>query len=309
MGAQIHVLQFLSGKYRGKEFPLGPDQVNFIVGRSSDVDLVLGDDAVSRRHARIFLERGRTWMHDLGSRNGTIVNGAPARKHCLREGDRLVIGASLIGVALADASKVSKGWAGERGEPAESESSSRSMSGSLTDIPLVDVLQWLAASRKTGTLNVRNSDLASTGRIYLRDGQAFYASINNNAAMDPEKALIRMLGWVTGTFGLDSSTLEEAPRKEIATSLGHVLMEAARLNDEIEHLAERAKIPRYSTPVHLVRPGPRWRDLKAEDLDLVQDLAEGRSWSEIMDTYEEDDLSLIRRALDLKKRGVLDYEG
>lgn len=309
MGAQVHVLRFVRGKYKGEEFPLGPEQKNFVVGRSSDVDLVLADDAVSRKHARIYGERGRMWLRDLGSRNGTTVNGDPVTRHCLREGDRLVIGASLISVAITDSSQVRMGWAGERKTTSsDAGSSSKSMSGSISDIPLVDVLQWLATSRKTGTLVIRNQDDSSTGHIYLREGMAFYATINANEAMEPEKALIRMLSWSNGNFGLENTEYEGTPPKQIRTSLGHVLMEAARQNDEIEHLAERYEVPRYTTEVTLVRPSKvRWRELKHEDLDLIQDLAEGRGWAFIMDTYVEDDLKLTHRLVDLKKRGLVTF--
>src|SRR5690606_1822806 len=44
--AEVTVLQFIRGKYRGQEFPL--DGRNVVAGRSSDADLVLADDAVSR---------------------------------------------------------------------------------------------------------------------------------------------------------------------------------------------------------------------------------------------------------------------
>ncbi len=308
MGSQVHVLRFLKGKYRGEEFPLGPDKKNFVVGRSSDVDLVLADDAVSRKHARIYGERGRMWLRDLGSRNGTSVNGDPISRHCLREGDRVVIGASLIAVAITDSSQVRAGWAGERKTSHDAASSSKSMSGSISDIPLVDVLQWLGTSRKTGTLVIRNQDDQSTGHIYLREGMAFYATINANEIMEPEKALIRMLSWSNGNFGLENVEYEGTPPKEIKTSLGHVLMEAARQNDEIEHLAERYDIPRYNAEVSIARPSKvRWRELKHEDLDLIQDLAEGRSWAWIMDTYSEDDLKLTKRMVDLNKRGLVTY--
>ena len=46
-----------------------------LLGRSVDVDCHLGDDSVSRRHALLWQEAGATWVTDLGSSNGTFVNG------------------------------------------------------------------------------------------------------------------------------------------------------------------------------------------------------------------------------------------
>ncbi len=46
------VLRFISGKYQGGEFPVGADK-QILIGRSSDLDMVLVEDMVSRKHARI----------------------------------------------------------------------------------------------------------------------------------------------------------------------------------------------------------------------------------------------------------------
>jgi hypothetical protein len=46
-----------------------------IIGRSSDADLALADERVSRRHAMLRVREGQLWLEDLGSRNGTYVDG------------------------------------------------------------------------------------------------------------------------------------------------------------------------------------------------------------------------------------------
>lgn len=312
MSAEIHVLKFLTGKYRGEEFPLGPDRDHFVVGRNSDSDLVLADDAVSRKHARFFAERQRMWVRDLGSRNGVIVNGSVVRRHCLRVGDRIAIGGSLMSVVVARPSQV--GAAPRAGEkkhraPSTVDFSNRSMTGSIEEIPLVDVLQWLAASRKTGTLNVRNLDTIQTGRVYLRDGHAFSAAIDKSAAaLLPEKALMRMLAWKRGTFALEHASADQAPAQEIKSAIEHLLMESARQQDEILHLAERAPVPAYDAEVSLVRPSPvRWHTLPPEQLDVVQDLAEGNPWSFILDASPHDDLTLTRLIVELRKKQVVEF--
>ena len=50
-------LRFISGKYQGGEFPL-PDSGEIVIGRSSELDMVLVEDMVSRRHAKISVEGG-----------------------------------------------------------------------------------------------------------------------------------------------------------------------------------------------------------------------------------------------------------
>lgn len=315
MGEDVHVLRFVTGKYQGDEFPLIPSDGGYVVGRSSEVDLVLADDSVSRKHARFYFERGRTWLRDLGSRNGTTINGTAQRHHCLRVGDRIAIGSSLLAVAAVEASQATKLKRGgektgrSRAAPAQAEdSSSRSMSGSLEDIPLVDVLQWLGTSRKTGTLNVRRSDQAQVGKIYLRDGYAFYAAIDGIKGLDPEKAMMRMLAWSKGSFSLDNSVIEAVP-KEIQTSLEHVLMESARQEDEIQHLSEKTKVPTYEDEIRVVSPSPiRWRELDPLHLDILQDIDErAGQWAYILDSYTQTDLELLRAIVAMRKLGIVDF--
>ncbi|RKP53341.1 FHA domain-containing protein [Pararobbsia silviterrae] len=72
----------------------------FAIGRGEPPFATLPGDRVaqlSRRHARIFIEHGEAWIADLGSKNGTSVNGAEVREHParLRDGDALCLGGAL----------------------------------------------------------------------------------------------------------------------------------------------------------------------------------------------------------------------
>ena len=71
-GGRSHVLRFISGKYQGGEFPIVPDK-QILIGRSSDLDMVLVEDMVSRKHARIAMQGDQIWIEDLGSTNGTFL--------------------------------------------------------------------------------------------------------------------------------------------------------------------------------------------------------------------------------------------
>ncbi len=90
-GDQLRLsLRFLSGKHQGSEYVLA-DPTDVVVGRSSDVDLILIEGMVSRRHARFQLEQAVLEVEDLGSTNGTFVNGDRVRRRRLREGDRVAV--------------------------------------------------------------------------------------------------------------------------------------------------------------------------------------------------------------------------
>ena len=95
MTARGWAFRFISGKYEGGEYPL-LDQGELIVGRSNEIDLVLAEDMVSRKHARILLKDGQVSIADLGSTNGTFVNGEKVREAQLSEGDRVLIGSSIL---------------------------------------------------------------------------------------------------------------------------------------------------------------------------------------------------------------------
>ncbi len=67
-----------------------------VIGRLSTSDIVLADSNVSRRHAELRRD-GRQWtLVDLGSTNGTLVNGKLAREHALSNGDRVTIGTTEL---------------------------------------------------------------------------------------------------------------------------------------------------------------------------------------------------------------------
>lgn len=63
-----------------------------IVGRSAKVRIQIDGDLVSRQHARFYEEDGRWYVEDLGSRNGTLLNGQRCGTSLLKNGDVVMIG-------------------------------------------------------------------------------------------------------------------------------------------------------------------------------------------------------------------------
>ena len=62
------------------------------IGRQSTNDIALPDRTISKRHAIVGRVKGQTVVKDLGSRNGTFVNGEKVEKSILLSGDRLKVG-------------------------------------------------------------------------------------------------------------------------------------------------------------------------------------------------------------------------
>ncbi len=73
-----------------REVGLAKDRTT--IGRRSHNDIVIDNLAVSGEHSVIYASGGDTYLEDLGSTNGTTVNGQPIKKHLLQSGDTLEIG-------------------------------------------------------------------------------------------------------------------------------------------------------------------------------------------------------------------------
>ena len=77
-----------------RPYPLSKDALS--IGRLDACDIVLSDPGVSRKHAEVRREGDEWVVIDLGSTNGTVVNGKPVRRHRLAEGDRIEVGETTI---------------------------------------------------------------------------------------------------------------------------------------------------------------------------------------------------------------------
>src|SRR6202041_2591250 len=131
-----YVLRFISGKYQGGEFPIATDK-QIIVGRSSDLDMVLVEDMVSRKHARIAMQSDQIWIEDLGSTNGTFVNGEKIKRARLKEGDRVLIGTSILKLIAGEGAQdnTDAKMQLENVAAARKGSQQRTMSGSIEEVP------------------------------------------------------------------------------------------------------------------------------------------------------------------------------
>jgi FHA domain len=90
MPAEVPMLLMVEGGQPGQRAFI--DQAEFVLGRDDMCDLVIPDRQVSRRHARIWLEGEDYFLEDLGSKNGTFVNGQELdRPRALQNGDEIQI--------------------------------------------------------------------------------------------------------------------------------------------------------------------------------------------------------------------------
>lgn len=80
-------LLMLSGPEPNKEFQL--EDGNYMIGRSSECNIHINSDIISKRHAILMVSQGKVTIEDLESRNGTFVNGVMIRRKDIKAGDRI----------------------------------------------------------------------------------------------------------------------------------------------------------------------------------------------------------------------------
>ena len=295
-------LRFISGKYQGGEFPLKMDR-EVIIGRSSDLDMVLVEDMVSRQHAKITFSHNRVFIQDLGSTNGTFVNGEKIKKVRLNEGDRVLIGTSIIKLVSANEGPAIPPMPPpmpNRTSPRQTLTVARSMAGTIDEIPLPDLLQLLSTSKKSGVLQVQALEM---GRIYLRTGQIYYATIDDSFDLSARKALYRMLTWESRTFELLPPDEKEF-LYELDEPTEGLLMEAMRQMDEIKHM--RGNLPDRSAFLVLANPmTAQLRDLEPELLDLLQLVHNNSQMKMVLDKNPTPDLETYKALMELFKGGYI----
>ncbi len=94
------VLEVLEGPYRGRCFEF-EEHATFLVGRSKTAHLCLRDDPYfSRHHFLLELNPPTCYLRDLGSRNGTLLNGVPVSQGFLKDGDVISGGRTRLRLTL-----------------------------------------------------------------------------------------------------------------------------------------------------------------------------------------------------------------
>jgi pSer/pThr/pTyr-binding forkhead associated (FHA) protein len=88
----------LSGFYEGLELCL--DRERLVIGRGRQADLALAEATISRAHAAVGFDGSSFYVEDLGSTNGTMVNGARISRQALKNQDEIQMGKLRIGVTL-----------------------------------------------------------------------------------------------------------------------------------------------------------------------------------------------------------------
>ena len=214
--------------------PLPPTRIErgvpVAIGRHPSCEFAVRKGDVSRRHAEVRSEDGHHWLRDLGSTNGTFINGERVDgEQVLRPGDRIEIGSSTITFCQIDSLQTE--GLGARGddrtliidriEPREG------FQGELSEIPSFAVLQVLEMGSNSGLLDIRG--IAAAGRIWFVAGQPVHAETEKLAGFD---AAVSVVNTARGEFRFEPQSYDG--EHTIRASVTDLLLEAARRLDEGE---------------------------------------------------------------------------
>lgn len=95
-------LRIIAGTAVGSSFPLGQTQ---IIGREPRCAIAIDDQAISRQHARLFLQQGSYWITDLASANGIWIDEERVQKVPLESGARFRIGKTIFEIQYETVAK------------------------------------------------------------------------------------------------------------------------------------------------------------------------------------------------------------
>lgn len=100
----VFKLVAVGGKLRGKEYVLN-DGEN-VIGRSGDVDHAIAVEGISKKHLKITVSGDTAFAEDLGSSNGTLVNGKIIKSMTIKDGDKIALPNIILQVVYVLEKKV-----------------------------------------------------------------------------------------------------------------------------------------------------------------------------------------------------------
>lgn len=302
------ILEFVTGNRTGEKIELPTDK-DQILGRGSDSDILIDHKKASRRHARIFARGSSHFIEDLGSINGTIVNGEKIKEKELFPGDSIQIADARLRVRLTGGTLgINKdqglpsdtiGIFRDRDASGEFATMGNAMSGALANTAPEQLLGMMAEASVTGVLSVHAS--WGTGRILFRDGSIYFARVDGSPTIAPEKAIQRLIRARSGSFEFS----HEEPLKidnEISISLESILAEHKSFPVEFAKLEKLMPSP----DAGLVVSNSAKEDSLNEDQSAILGLAsKNGSIPHVLDHFPGPDTDAVKAVVELIESGAL----
>jgi len=303
-------LRFIGGQFEGGEFPLKKNR-EFTIGRGSEHDMVLDEDMVSRAHARISTFDGQVIVEDLGSTNGTLVNGTRVKQQALNPGDQILVGNSLLEFIFDGAAKKTPPTPTPPVMPQPRETmvaNIRFMAGKVGGGPLTffDLLSDMVKAEATGTFEVTHG-AEGKGFIYFSNGQITGASLElvTKAALilPSRKACLRILLWTVGRFKFNTQPATDGVDDPLD---GAQIIEQG-YNEQEMFTKYEAYLPSSEACLVLTSPlTAKLSALSAEVLDTLQIIINYRQVRQIVDRGLSSDFEIYQDILYLLQNGYIE---
>ncbi len=199
------------------------------LGRSPTCDLTLGSAQASRHHAVVRHDAEGVWLVDLGSTNGTFVNGERQSGPCrLAAGDRIRIGELEITYGELDDldAGTGDGELTQLADPTLTQTSTlRVLEGDLARIPLFAVLQVLELGGQAGRLRVLGP--GGPMSVWLEHGRLVHGQTEKEEGLE---AVLRVVAAKEGHFAFCPDA--RPPARSLDASVTEILLETSRREDE-----------------------------------------------------------------------------
>jgi pSer/pThr/pTyr-binding forkhead associated (FHA) protein len=213
-----------------------------VMGRSPTCDLPVPSRRASRRHAEVRREGDAFVVADLGSTNGTFVNGDKIEgDHALKPGDKIDVGGAVVtfcqvqgNIDLGTQSEEEKTVLFEGPIPSADElerqsqelAAAEALNGSLAEIPAVAVMQLLEMGVKTGMIEFTVEGGADL-RIWMNTGRIVHAATGDLTGFAAAASVVSIHA---GRFQFHPD--EAAVTSTVDCAVTEMLLEASRQLDE-----------------------------------------------------------------------------
>jgi CheY-like chemotaxis protein len=171
--------------------------------------------------------------------------------------------------------------------------------GRVADMPVVDVIQTIEVSRKSGVIQFV-ADRNRTAAIYFRDGKVIDAEAGS---LQGEDAVYRLLTWSEGDFEVVFRTVRR--REVIATSSQGLLMEGMRRLDEWSRLLEQLPPLTHRFEIDTPELAGRLGEVPDDNNTILRLIDGKRSLLEVIDASDFGDLECLQAITRLYFEGLL----
>jgi FHA domain/Domain of unknown function (DUF4388) len=277
------------------------------IGRHESNDIQLPSRAVSNFHAEILKENGGLVIRDLGSTNGTRVNGESVDRSPVSPGDSIRIGNHVLSLSIREAAACSPAGAtapegfghGSRGRILPPKTHGVESSGG-TDLSLADLLRRLSARPEPQRVLLNRQ--GATARLLFDRERLFHVEYGHVVG---EKALYRLFSWQDGNYEIGTLSDPASQPVTLCLPLEALVVEGM---DHVQELGKLvAALPPLAIPLRLKEdcPLPLTAHSPAE-IEIFQAIIRHETIEQVLEKSPWTDVRVARLIASLLAKGVFE---